>query len=49
MIGAQQRKNRFRSQIRIDGKTVHLGTFDTPEAANSAYRAAVAEVERKAA
>jgi hypothetical protein len=49
MIGAQRRGDKFRSQIRIDGKTINLGTFDTPEAANSAYRAAVAEVERQAA
>ena len=30
---------KFRARIRIDGKKVHLGTFETPEEASSAYNA----------
>lgn len=33
---------KFRSQITINGKSVHLGYFDTAEQANAAYRQAKA-------
>lgn len=35
--GAWKAKNRWVSQININGKKVHLGTFDTPEEAHEAY------------
>lgn len=35
--GAFRKRNKFRSQICIDGKTMWLGTFDTKEEAHSAY------------
>jgi hypothetical protein len=31
-------KNKWKAQIRRDGKNRHLGYFDTPEEANAAYR-----------
>lgn len=34
---------KWRSRIRIDGKEVNLGLFDTPEAANAAYAAAATQ------
>lgn len=39
----------FKSAIAIDGKTKHLGYYDTPEAAHAAYKVAKeAEVRRQA-
>jgi hypothetical protein len=34
-------RGKWRAQIKIDGRQTGLGTFDTPEAAHDAYRAAV--------
>jgi hypothetical protein len=35
-----RRPQRYRARIRVNGKLLHLGYFDTPEAANDAYFAA---------
>lgn len=35
-----RKKNPFRSELRVDGRSVYLGTFPTPETAHSAYLAA---------
>jgi hypothetical protein len=35
-----RRGKRFRAQIRVSGKSIHLGTFDTEEQAFEAYKAA---------
>lgn len=36
-LGVIKNKNRFGSQIKINGKKVWLGTFDTPEEAHQVY------------
>lgn len=36
----KHRNGRFRSQIMVDYKSIHLGVFDTPEEAHAAYIAA---------
>jgi HNH endonuclease len=41
--GSTPWNGRFRSQIRINGKNIHLGMFDTPEEATMAYRNAAAK------
>lgn len=41
--GVKKRGNRYRSVIRINGKQIHLGYFDTPEQAHAAYCAAAKE------
>jgi hypothetical protein len=40
LAGAYQVGKRFKASIRFDGKTKHLGYFDTPESAHDAYVAA---------
>lgn len=35
--GAFKHKNRFRSQIKVNGKAIHLGVFNTAEDAHRAY------------
>lgn len=35
--GVFRQNNKWKAQIRIGGKSVHLGYFQTPEAAHSAY------------
>lgn len=40
MKGVSMQKGRYRAQIDIAGKTISLGTFDTPEQAHKAYCAA---------
>lgn len=40
--------NRFKAWIKLKGKTVHLGYFSTPEAANEAFEAAKAADEEAA-
>lgn len=41
-MGVSKRYKRFAAVISINGKSKHLGIFDTPEAASSAYRNAKA-------
>ncbi|GAB4248521.1 MAG: hypothetical protein Kow0027_10920 [Saprospiraceae bacterium] len=36
--------NRYRAVISVDGKSIHLGMFDTPEEAAMAYNAKSREV-----
>jgi hypothetical protein len=36
-LGVIPKRNRFVAQIRVDGKRKHLGVFDTPEEAHTAY------------
>lgn len=38
--GVHRYSGKFRAKINIDGRQVHLGTFDTPEDASKAYIAA---------
>lgn len=35
--GAQRCYDKYKAQIRVDGRTIHLGVFDTPEKASAAY------------
>jgi HNH endonuclease/AP2 domain len=37
VMGVIRNKERFGAQIRVDGKRVWLGTYDTPELAHSVY------------
>jgi len=39
-LGVFPNKKRWSAQIGVDGKQIHLGTFDTPELAHQAYVAA---------
>ena len=41
--GVSRRGNRFRARIRISGKRIDLGYFDTPEEASVAYQKAAQE------
>lgn len=36
-IGVKKYYNKFIARIRTNGKTIHLGTFNTPEEAHAAY------------
>ena len=38
--GVYKSTNKFRSGIRVNGKNIYLGSFDTPEEAHAAYCAA---------
>lgn len=40
LAGAYRVGNRYKALIRIDGKSVHLGYFDTAESAHEAYKRA---------
>lgn len=40
-VRKQARTGRYESEITVNGKTKHLGTFDTPEGASAAYEAAL--------
>ncbi len=38
--GAQHCRGKFKAQIRRNGRTIHLGVFETPEEASAAFRLA---------
>lgn len=38
---------KYRSRVRSEGKTIHLGTFTTAELAHEAYKRAKASIEKK--
>ncbi len=40
LLGATRWKDKFRADIRVDGRKRHLGVFETAEAAHQAYLAA---------
>lgn len=40
VIGAIAKRDKFVSKIKVDGKSIHLGTFDTAEEAGRAYETA---------
>lgn len=40
LLGCHMNRGRFTAQIRVNGKIMHLGRFDTPEPAHAAYLAA---------
>ena len=40
LLGVCRYRKRFKAQIRVDGRNLCLGTFDTPEQAHEAYLAA---------
>lgn len=42
--GVNQNRSRWEARITANGKTQHLGTFDTPEEAHAAYAKASAEL-----
>lgn len=42
--GVRPRSGRYQAQIGVGGKSVHLGTFDTEEAASAAYAQASRQV-----
>lgn len=48
MKGVEKRGNRFRSQVTIDGKTNHIGTFDTAKEAHEAFLKATSHLRRTA-
>ena len=37
LLGVSKKRGKWRAAIKVDGKTRHIGTFDTPEAAHAAY------------
>jgi len=41
--GVSAKHKKFYARIKINGKSRHLGTFPTPEAASAAYMAAARE------
>jgi len=42
--GVHKHRNKYASQIRIDGIKKHLGMFDTPEEASEAYQSKAREI-----
>lgn len=40
----QKHAGRWRAQIKCDGRTIHLGYFDTPEQAHAAYQKAARKI-----
>ena len=40
MLGVRRYRKRFKAQIKVDWRQIHLGTFDTPDQAHEAYIAA---------
>ena len=40
VLGVSEHYGRFQARIRVDGKQVHLGTFDTQERASEVYQSA---------
>lgn len=36
-LGVSKKKGRFRAAIKLGRKTIHIGTFDSPEEAHEAY------------
>lgn len=49
LLGVSRRGARWRSQIKVCGKKIHIGTFDTAEAAHAAYLSAKSVMHREAA
>lgn len=37
LLGVTKNRNRWSAKIKLNGKLVHLGTFDTPEQAHEVY------------
>jgi hypothetical protein len=46
--GAQFCRGKYKAQLRINGRTIHLGVFGTPEEASAAYRLAKLNHEQEA-
>lgn len=48
-VGVSYRKSskKYRSQIRINGKQIYLGSFDTPEEASNAYQNKLNQINLK--
>ena len=42
-LGASLQRGRWRAQIKVDGKKIHIGSFDTAEEAHQAYLVAKRE------
>lgn len=49
LLGVSRRGARWRSQIKVSGQKIHIGTFDTAEAAYEAYLSAKSIMHREAA
>ncbi len=47
--GAQMCRDKYKAQIKLNGRTVHLGVFNTPEEASAAYRLARMQPETQEA
>jgi hypothetical protein len=45
-LGVHRQGSKFRSRIRVNGRNVSLGMFETPEAAYAAYVAAKRNLHR---
>jgi len=43
-VGYFKRTGKYRADIQVNGRSLHLGSFDTPEAAQAAYFAAKQEL-----
>lgn len=46
LLGVSKKNNRWRAAIKVNKKTIHIGTFDTKEQAFAAYVAKKREVHR---
>jgi hypothetical protein len=46
--GVQPCRDKFKAQLRVNGLTVHLGVFNTPEEASAAHRLAKLHLEQEA-
>lgn len=46
LAGVSAKAGKWRAQIRANGRRFHLGTFETPEEASKAYRAAKAQMHK---
>lgn len=48
MLGVSPNGRRYRAEIRVDGKKINLGTFDSPEVAHEAYLVAKRQMHKGA-
>lgn len=44
-VGVDKSRNKFRARIHFKGRTIHLGTFSTPQKASRIYQEAVKAIE----
>lgn len=46
--GAQKCRGKYKAQIRVNGRTLHIGVFETPEQASAAFRQAQQQLRQEA-